>query len=316
MHEARPCQHTQPDPLSSWVSPAVGAMQILQQMPLDATAHASTHNQHQDTTDEVLVAAACGDSTAEGGMPALLDPSAGATAPLPLLQQVAPQMQLASSATLLGRPLLLHQSPQTQTSTSSSCRYSIGVGAAGPRGMSVAPSSSARPLGPDAHSAAAAEAEAAVAAAAAVQPRVKALMALSSAKPSQHNTLLGGSFACSGISNSSGRVSKDGETWRDSDTALMRDVQPLLRKDRQVGQGDGETCTLDSGSSSGGQAEAELVSTACLALQGVWSAVEALWGRVLDMSQQGKAYRPDRWGSRGGGGGARRVMGGGGEVAS
>jgi hypothetical protein len=162
--------------------------------------------------------------------------------------------------------------------------------------MEVAPLSSARPLGPNASSAAAAEAEAAVAAAAAVQPRVKTLMALSSAKPSGHNTLLGGAIASSGISSSSGKVcnrsSKYGEARRDSDTALMRDVRPELRKEQRGGQDGDRACILDSAGSSSSQAEAELVSTACLALQGVWSGVEALWGLVL--SQQSKAQRPDR----------------------
>jgi hypothetical protein len=284
-------------------------MQLLQQMPLNAAAAASARSaqrqqQGSELSDNILIAAACGSDAAGSSvriMPAQQE--AGAVQTVPMLQQVVPRMRLASAGTALGRPLLLNSSSagvavsNNRTAgvagSSAALRHchgrTEGQARAGARQSAHAVQQAGSTQG-HAVSAAAADAEAAIIAAAAVRPWVASLMQLSSAQPGcGSSTLLGQPRA---DSNRTCAVEKGAPAaWRQSDTAQGRDVLSLSHK-QQLKNGFSVASAAASSSSSSSNSsktrqelEAQLVSIACLALQGVWSAVEQLWQLVLQGTQ-------------------------------
>lgn len=291
--------------VSSWISPAAAVMQLLQQMPLNAASPAiaqSAQRQQQpqgtEPSDDILIAAACG-AAADGStiriMPGQQEP--GAVPTLPMLQQVVPRMQLASAGTALGRPLLLKSSSAGapfgnchtagDTSTARQHSHSRAAGQAGAAGRqsehAVQQAGSAQR---HAVSAAAAEAEAAIKAAAAVRPWVASLMQLSSAQPGcGSGTLLGQPGAGSVRACAVGK--KAPVDWQHRDTTQGRDVLSVLQEQQRANGCTGASAAASESSSSKTrqELEAQLVPIACLALQGVWSAVEQLWQLVLQGTQ-------------------------------
>jgi len=305
-----------------WVSPAAAAMQLLQQVPLDAAASASTlaptGQQHDgsEPPDDILIAAACAPGDSAVTVPTA--PPQDAAMPAPLLQTLGQQMQLASSAGCLGRPLGLSSSLGSTSrlgndpgkAAGASQKAAVGVGSMGPAAIrtSTSPCYSGAAGRNDAAglaagvraavqqdagvSAAAAEAAAAARAAAAVRPAVASLMKLSSAEPGSGSSRLSQPEAVRDSSNTETAIGEgsvkqfkaapqqqsDIKTTRDVSRATSYQQQPLILA------ASGPSGTSSSSSIPPQELESELVSTACLALQGVWTAVQQLWELVLQSS--------------------------------
>lgn len=280
---------------SSWVSPAAAAMQLLQEMPLNAAAHVSTCSAQlqqpaadADLPDDVLIAAACATSADGPAVTVLPAQQDTAAVQVPPLLQVVSHMQRASDRTLLGRPLLLHGSLNAGSAGAARSVGHAGAQQQNTRANSQAGRVSAQSMQQSGHavSAAAAEAETAMKAAAAVRPWVATLMHLSSAKPgSATNGLAWDSGRSSSSDSGSIGGKKDAGGMRESDTGLTKDARPLLLKQQQARVSSGDDMAVSSATNSSSdtrqELEAQLVSVACLALQGVWSAVEQLWQLVM-----------------------------------
>jgi hypothetical protein len=302
---------------STWVSPAAASMQLLLQMPLDAAAAGGAQTPMQggaqpEGLDDVLIAAACGaddGATAWQGNPAQQTNEA----PLPLLQHAMARMQLASRGPQRW-PLSLGTNSGSSSSrtTPAPVHASTGTRAAGTHNHSSSkqpiagrPCDNAAALQQQGHavSAAATAAEAAAQAAAKVRPRVASLIQLSSAEIGTGGLLLLGQpkAADSAGDAGSGAFSKGGKLpmgQRNDDTVGAKDAGRLGGSKRQTQQQEKLVLKKLHGSSSSvtqQEAEAELVSTACLALQGVCSAVQQLWGLILQgVLQEGASPTPDR----------------------
>jgi hypothetical protein len=75
-----------------------------------------------------------------------------------------------------------------------------------------------------------------------------------------------------------------------------RQQQQQDRHGLQGVHGNSSSSSSSSSSMTRQDAEAELVATACLALQGVWSAVQQLWGLVLQgVLHEDASLTPDRY---------------------
>lgn len=295
---------------SDWVSPAAAAMQLLLRIPLDpaaAPAMAGSKQQprqqqgsaQEEPLDDILLSAACCcavDDQTVSSIPALYQPTGGAAAAPSLLECVAPMMQLSTSTACLGRPL-----GGNSSSSSSSSSHPFGAAADSKRVLlrhsnnRKQAAGTSRPNAPQhaavqnavVSSAAAVEAAAVVQAAAAIKPAVSRLMQLSSAQPGYGSGSLFGGLSTPGSSvcrtGGSSKPDKGDAASHGADTALARDVSG--RAGRLQQQGPHDICMRVASSSSSSRTpqdvEADLVATAHLALQGVWSAVQQLWAQAL-----------------------------------
>jgi uncharacterized membrane protein len=113
-------------------------------------------------------------------------------------------------------------------------------------------------------------------------------MQLSSAQPGCGSSALLGQPGADSI-RTCAVYKKAPAACRQSDTSQVRDVQSPLHN-QQLENGALAASVVASTSSNNSsetrqELEAQLVSTACLALQGVWSAVVQLWQLVLQGTQ-------------------------------
>jgi hypothetical protein len=309
----------------SWLSPAAAALDLLQAVPLDASAIAQPPGLSTATRQPAA-------ATAHGRKQQR--PASG-----PLVDLINRSMLLASQDSCLKQPLRLQALQLGSSKPGASAATAGRSSSSSSRDMDSTRRNSSSTVdaasrGGSAVSAAATVAEAATAALAGVEPGVLPLMHLASAQPSESHQL-GGLRGSSQDDSSSRRSTQAGEGQPPAAiryTALSRqpssssggsgglsrrstidssrgvpystatDMPPGSKQQPAQPRHDTGACR-DQGTpppaaaaavlhaTSNASAEGELVSVACLAVQGVWAAVGQLWQLAVGSEPGGAHHR-------------------------